>query len=69
MGEDGYICLADFGSTKYTKNDVARTCVGTPVYMAPELIVSGENNKAYGESVDRWPIGMLNYELLYNKLA
>lgn len=39
MGEDGYICLTDFGLAKIVKEDrMANTYCGTPDYMAPEIL-------------------------------
>ena len=39
IGSDGYISLADFGISKI--QDQSTTFVGTPIYIAPEMI-SGE---------------------------
>ena len=39
IGSDGYISLADFGVSKI--QDQSTTFVGTPIYIAPEMI-SGE---------------------------
>lgn len=61
MGEDGYVCVADYGLAKLLeKAAVTRTYCGTPEYMAPEMI--GES--IYGFSVDHWAIGVLAFELL-----
>ena len=39
MDKDGYICLSDFGLAKViTGNEEAMSFVGTPDYMAPEMI-------------------------------
>lgn len=58
--------MADFGFA--TKVDITgaqrmKDCVGTPLYMAPQLL----ENKAYGAKSDIWSIGMMFYEMLFGK--
>jgi calcium-dependent protein kinase len=58
--------VADFGFA--TKADVTgrhllKECVGTPLYMAPQLL---ENN-SYNAKSDIWSIGMMFYEMLFGK--
>jgi serine/threonine protein kinase len=39
MGEDGFLCLTDFGLAKILKPDeVTYSFCGTPEYLAPEII-------------------------------
>jgi len=39
MGEDGFLCLTDFGLAKILKKDeVTYSFCGTPEYLAPEII-------------------------------
>nr|XP_034323342.1 serine/threonine-protein kinase Nek9 isoform X3 [Crassostrea gigas] len=54
--------LGDFGISKIleTKSQMAETVVGTPYYMAPE-IVKGDS---YDHKVDMWALGCVVYELL-----
>jgi len=51
---DGYVKLADFGAAKRLHTIVSRstahTMIGTPYYMAPEII---EGN-GYGRKADVW---------------
>ena len=60
---DGYLKLIDLGSSKKILNGYAKTILGTPHYMAPEII-EGLN---YSFSSDFYSIGILLYYLLYNK--
>lgn len=53
--------IADFGLAKElsSKSQLAQTNLGTPYYMAPEII----NEKDYDEKADIWSLGCLIYEL------
>lgn len=55
------IKIGDFGLAKElsSQSKMAQTNVGTPYYMAPEII----NEKAYDERSDIWSLGCLLYEL------
>jgi cGMP-dependent protein kinase len=59
VGADGYPKLIDFGSAVICK-DRTYTVVGTPHYMAPEMITG----KGYECSVDHWSLGIMVYEFL-----
>lgn len=61
MGEDGYICLTDFGLAKILEqNEVAYSFCGTPEYLAPEII----DEKGHSFPVDWWALGILTYEMI-----
>ena len=60
---DGYLKLIDIGSSKKILNGYARTMLGTPHYMAPEII-EGSN---YSFSSDFYSIGICLFYLFYNK--
>ena len=71
VGADGHVMLADFGVSKVLGRAGgggggahARTFIGTPDYMAPEMF-SGDG---YGPSVDFWAMGVLLHELLTTEL-
>ncbi|XWV26016.1 putative serine threonine-protein kinase [Tupanvirus soda lake] len=56
--------LADFGLAKSymeTEESLMNTICGSPLYMAPELIL----NKEYNSKADLWSFGVIMYQLLY----
>lgn len=61
MGEDGYICLTDFGLAKILEgNEQAYSFCGTPEYLAPEIL----EEKGHAFPVDWWALGILTYEMI-----
>ena len=55
----GYCIVVDLGFAKIV-DDKTYTLVGTPEYLAPEIILS----KGHDKAVDYWSFGVLCYELL-----
>lgn len=60
------IKIADFGFCKVLENeiDLMETMVGSPLYMAPEIL----KGKPYGPNADIWSFGVVIYQLFYGKV-
>ncbi|XP_057679256.1 cGMP-dependent protein kinase 1 [Corythoichthys intestinalis] len=57
----GYVKLVDFGfARELVRGEKTYSFVGTPEYMAPEII----KNQGHDFAVDFWSLGILIYELL-----
>jgi len=56
---DGYPVIVDFGFAKFC-SDKTYTFVGTPNYVAPEIIT----NAGHDRSVDFWALGVTVYEMV-----
>lgn len=58
--EDGTVKIGDFNSSKInSEQSLLKTHVGTPCYMAPEVI----KGLTYNEKVDIWAAGVILYEI------
>ena len=57
--------LLDFSCSKKLKDDrKTTTMIGTPFYMAPEIILQ----KSYSYNSDLWSLGVVLFEMLTGKL-
>ena len=64
LTESGEVKLGDFGVSGQMRATMKRgTYVGTPHWMAPE-IVNAEANDGYDAKADIWSLGITTYELL-----
>lgn len=62
LDEKGNACLADFGISKILDpKQSTKSFVGTPEYVAPEIILQKGHNK----TVDIWCFGILLYEMAF----
>jgi NIMA (never in mitosis gene a)-related kinase len=61
MTSDKIIKIGDFGVSRVLEKTVmnARTVVGSPYYLSPEII----ENKPYSFQTDIWSLGALLYEM------
>lgn len=59
---NGVVKIADFGFCKeMMENDMAQTMVGSPIYMAPEIL----KGSVYDHRADIWSLGVILYEMMY----
>ena len=62
------ICDFGIGKVLNSENDILYDKCGTPMYMAPEIILSNENNGYKGFPVDIWSSGITLYIMLSGSL-
>ncbi|KAJ0032191.1 hypothetical protein NQD34_002272 [Periophthalmus magnuspinnatus] len=67
LKKDGTVQLGDFGIARVLNSTVelARTCIGTPYYLSPEIC----ENKPYNNKSDIWALGCVLYEMCTLKHA
>ncbi|EAS02860.3 Serine/Threonine kinase domain protein (macronuclear) [Tetrahymena thermophila SB210] len=64
--KDGFYKVSDFGfatGVDIKSQQLLKECVGTPLFMAPQLLRS----KEYSSKSDIWSIGMMYYLMLFGK--
>ncbi|XP_032223263.2 serine/threonine-protein kinase Nek1 isoform X2 [Nematostella vectensis] len=63
----GIIKMGDFGIARvlHSTVELARTCIGTPYYLSPEIV----ENRPYNNKSDIWSLGCVLYEMLTLKHA
>jgi len=55
LDEFGNLTLIDFGMTKKSDGGLTKSVVGTPEYIAPEIL----EYEPYGKPVDWWSYGTI----------
>ena len=66
LSTTGHVKLLDFGLGRRDADDAVTSLVGTPKYVAPEIlrIAKGEQSSGYGKAIDYWSLGVMLYEML-----
>ena len=63
IGKNGYPKLIDFSCCKRVLDGKTNTLIGTPYFMAPEVL----KGRKYSYSCDYWSVGVLIYYLFYGE--
>lgn len=58
---DGKVKLGDFGFCKMLEVNMAQTMLGSPIYMAPEIL----KEEIYTLKADIWSLGVVLFEMLF----
>lgn len=58
---DSKIKLGDFGFCKMLEVNMAQTMLGSPIYMAPEIL----KEEIYTSKADIWSLGVVLFEMLF----
>ena len=58
---DGKVKLGDFGFCKMLQVNMAQTMLGSPIYMAPEVL----KEEIYTLKADIWSLGVVLFEMLF----
>ncbi|EAR94878.2 kinase domain protein (macronuclear) [Tetrahymena thermophila SB210] len=61
-GEKIIAKISDYGLTKEVQRDL-KSIVGTPNYMAPEILSAYKKGSVYDDKIDVWSFGLILYEM------
>lgn len=64
LDKNNNVVIIDFGFVNFikNKNELMKTCCGSPCYAAPELVLS--KNKYLSRKVDIWSLGIVLYAMI-----
>jgi serine/threonine protein kinase len=73
VSPNGHVAIADFGFAKQCSKDLwangrIRGAMGTPGYMAPEVLFSHLAGDGSSYAIDIWGFGMILLELLLGEV-
>lgn len=60
LTKEGVLKVGDFGLSATIEHGKRTSHVGTPCYLAPEVM----NHESYGEGVDMWGVGCIGFEMM-----
>ncbi|KAJ5820546.1 hypothetical protein N7474_006137 [Penicillium riverlandense] len=65
-GPDWWVKIGDFGISKRVNDGSTslRTAVGTPGFIAPEVLENDESDFQYTDKVDMWSLGVITHYIL-----
>jgi len=67
-GDLSCVKIADFGLSKNIGDSAPKTAVGTPFYVAPDLLIAMDDDSAYTQKIDMWAMGVLMFIILSGRL-
>ena len=68
LDEEGNLILCDFGVSQIFKSstDLIHGTHGTMLFMAPEMVATGNKKILHGKQVDIWAMGISIFNLVTN---
>jgi len=67
-GDLSCVKISDFGLSKNIQDSAPVTAVGTPFYVAPDLLEAMETDSPYTLMIDMWAMGVLLFIILSGRL-
>lgn len=63
VSRNGCVKMCDFGISGHLVNSLAKTMVGSVLYMAPERVIPSPDSQGFGITSDVWSFGITMYEV------